>query len=527
MKQNFPTHKILPILMATVFVLHAAMTPSLADQLILDDLIVSGGSECIGSGCSTDPESPVDFGFNTLILSDDDVRVTFQDTSVSASFPTQDWSLIANDSEEGGADYFGISDGNDPSGLDFQVDAGANVFHIMEDRIEVGTADANRLLSNVADGVADTDAATVGQLQPIQDELDALLDAGTNQGVIVNELQERTATLEENMATNTTLIEEAHDDINTLDSRISNVEQGLTEDDAEISQLENDLTNLGSQVADISSTASANVAAIAANDEEISDLQQQVDNNTTNIATLQSTTSSISSTGGGSSTTSANGTGSTAVGSGATAYSYDTAIGYNATITADGSVAVGANTSVSSENSVAIGADSNIATDAEGSVAVGQNAQVSTGASGSVALGQNSVADEANTVSVGSTGNERRITNVADAVNATDAVTLRQLQATEASVTTQISDLNHKIAAVDDRLDKVGAFASALSALVPNPKDKSNTQISLGLGHYSGATAFAAGVFHNPSDKILLNTAISTSFDSNSTAGRAGITFGW
>ncbi len=515
-----------PLLIFTLILCMSNAPDVFADQLIIDDLIVSS-SECIGSGCSTDSASPQNFDFNTLILSNEDVRLTFQDTSSSGSFPTQDWSLIANDSEEGGTDYFGISDGNDPNGLDFQVDSGTNVFHIMEDRVEIGTADATRLLSNVADGVADTDAATVGQLQPLQDELDALLDAGTNQAVIVSELQDRTATLEENVATNATNIEEANNDIDALDTRITAVEQGLSEDDTEISQLESNLGDLGEQVADLSATATSNEVAITNNNTAINTLQAQADSNTTAITTLQTTTSSISSTGDDGSITSANGTGSTAVGSGATAYSYDTAIGYNALITADGSVAVGANTSVDSENSVAIGADSSIATDAVGSVAIGQNAQVSAGATGSVALGQNSIADEANTVSVGSVGNERRITNVADAVNASDAVTLRQLQEVEASVTTQVSNLNDKISGVDDRLDKVGAFASALSALVPNPKDESNTQISLGLGHYSGATAFAAGVFHNPSDKILLNTAVSTAFDSNSTAARAGITFGW
>nr|WP_321532800.1 hypothetical protein [uncultured Desulfuromonas sp.] len=60
-----------------------------------------------------------------------------------------------------------------------------------------------------------------------------------------------------------------------------------------------------------------------------------------------------------------------------------------------------------------------------GGGAVGQGATVSSGASGSVTVGQNSVANEENTVSVGSAGNERRVTNVADGVNQTDADTLR------------------------------------------------------------------------------------------------------
>ncbi|MGF7130393.1 autotransporter adhesin [Paraburkholderia sp. EB58] len=50
-------------------------------------------------------------------------------------------------------------------------------------------------------------------------------------------------------------------------------------------------------------------------------------------------------------------------------------------------------------------------------------------ADGSVALGQGSVADRANTVSVGSAGSERQITNVAAGVEGTDAVNVNQLNA--------------------------------------------------------------------------------------------------
>src|SRR5690606_32820414 len=46
----------------------------------------------------------------------------------------------------------------------------------------------------------------------------------------------------------------------------------------------------------------------------------------------------------------------------------------------------------------------------------------------SVALGQGSVADRDHTVSVGSAGNERQITNVAAGTEGTDAVNLDQLE---------------------------------------------------------------------------------------------------
>ncbi|EJL1488947.1 YadA-like family protein [Salmonella enterica] len=64
------------------------------------------------------------------------------------------------------------------------------------------------------------------------------------------------------------------------------------------------------------------------------------------------------------------------------------------------------------------------------SVAIGSGSIAA--AENSVALGTNSVSDEANTVSVGSSTQQRRITNVAAGVNNTDAVNVAQLKASEA-----------------------------------------------------------------------------------------------
>ena len=77
--------------------------PAAADQQILDDLIVDG-SACVGQDC-VNGES---FGFDTLRLKENNLRIKFQDTSTSASFPTFDWTLIANDSSNGGRNRFTI-----------------------------------------------------------------------------------------------------------------------------------------------------------------------------------------------------------------------------------------------------------------------------------------------------------------------------------------------------------------------------------------------------------------------------------
>jgi len=78
-------------------------------------------------------------------------------------------------------------------------------------------------------------------------------------------------------------------------------------------------------------------------------------------------------------------------------------------------------------NAVAGGAGASAA--GQDSTALGNGASAQ--ASNSVALGAGSVASRANTVAVGSAGAERQITSVADGSQATDAVNVRQLQASQ------------------------------------------------------------------------------------------------
>lgn len=91
----------------------------LFDQQIIDDLIVIG-SQCVGMDC-TNGES---FGFDTIRLKENNLRIKFQDTSNSSSFPSNDWQLTANDSNNGGANRFSIDD-IDSGRTPFTVEAGA------------------------------------------------------------------------------------------------------------------------------------------------------------------------------------------------------------------------------------------------------------------------------------------------------------------------------------------------------------------------------------------------------------------
>ncbi len=113
-----------------------------ADQIILDDLIVDG-SLCVGTSC-VNGES---FGTDTIRLKEANLRIHFQDTSVSP-YPTNDWRLIANDNTSGGAGYFSLED-TDNSFRPFTIEAGsrANALYVdNNDNVGLGTATPAKLL---------------------------------------------------------------------------------------------------------------------------------------------------------------------------------------------------------------------------------------------------------------------------------------------------------------------------------------------------------------------------------------------
>ena len=108
-----------------------------ADQVIVDDLIVQG-SLCVGQDCANGES----FGFDTIRLKENNVRIKFQDTSTSGSFPSRDWQITANDSTNGGANKFSIDD-IDGDRTPFTLEAGAPSNSLYVDdggRVGLGTA---------------------------------------------------------------------------------------------------------------------------------------------------------------------------------------------------------------------------------------------------------------------------------------------------------------------------------------------------------------------------------------------------
>ncbi|MEE2635198.1 hypothetical protein DD556_17620 [Phaeobacter sp. JL2872] len=108
-----------------------------ADQQFLDDVIVDG-SLCVGQDCVNGEN----FGFDTIRLKENNLRIRAVDTSNSGSFPTRDWQITFNDSSNGGQDKFSIDD-IDAGRTPFTIEASAPSHSLYVDdggRIGLGTS---------------------------------------------------------------------------------------------------------------------------------------------------------------------------------------------------------------------------------------------------------------------------------------------------------------------------------------------------------------------------------------------------
>ena len=150
------------------------------------------------------------------------------------------------------------------------------------------------------------------------------------------------------------------------------------------------------------------------------------------------------------------------------------------------------------------------------SAALGYQAEVTKKGINSIALGSKSVADEENVVSVGSKDLKRRLTHVADGVNATDAVTVSQLQSATSFLQQDIHSLGNEI-------DQVGAISAALAGLHPLQSSK-GFEISAAGGAYDGKQAMALGGFYHANPDVMVSFGGATSFGSDhKAAGNIGV----
>ncbi len=107
-----------------------------ADLEFLDDVIIQF-KLAVGFD-AVDGEA---FGNDVIRLKENNLRIHFQDTSNSASFPSNDWRLIANDTNNGGDNYFALEDSTAGRQV-LRVDAGARANALYVDgsgRVGLGT----------------------------------------------------------------------------------------------------------------------------------------------------------------------------------------------------------------------------------------------------------------------------------------------------------------------------------------------------------------------------------------------------
>ena len=112
----------------------------------------------------------------------------------------------------------------------------------------------------------------------------------------------------------------------------------------------------------------------------------------------------------------------------------------------------------------------------------------------------------------------KRITNVADGIDKSDAVNVGQLQRAIAEVGgADNGQIVKRVNELDSRVDNVGAMAAAFAAVPSLDYDEAHpTSLGLGYGAYSGKSAVALGLSHYVNRDLLIKGGMSISGDEKS-----------
>ncbi|WP_322026023.1 YadA-like family protein [Burkholderia sp. BCC1977] len=175
--------------------------------------------------------------------------------------------------------------------------------------------------------------------------------------------------------------------------------------------------------------------------------------------------------------------------------------------TGNGNIAVGSGSQIADakNNGTAIGAGSKVS--ADDGTALGHGATVSSGATNSVALGNGSKATEANTVSFGSDGQERRLVNVADGINKTDAVNKGQLDRALGGMQGQINDMSRNAYS--------GIAAATALTMIPGVDPGKTLSFGIGGGSYKGYQAVAMGGEARITENLKMRAGVGLSSGGN------------
>ncbi|WP_338049137.1 YadA-like family protein [Rhodoplanes elegans] len=187
-----------------------------------------------------------------------------------------------------------------------------------------------------------------------------------------------------------------------------------------------------------------------------------------------------------------------------------------------GNTAIGNGAIAIGTNAVAFGEASTAA--AAGATAIGRGASVVAGATNAVAIGHGSLASAPNTVSFGSPGNERRLTNVAAGVAPTDAATVGQLSSVSAGFQSQIAGLQTELTATRREARAGAALALAATGLQYDPRP-GRASLAAAFGHYKDQAGLAVGIGYAVSDRLRINAAFTGAPDVSDYGVVAGASF--
>jgi trimeric autotransporter adhesin len=374
------------------------------------------------------------------------------------------------DSSATGADSVAIGGAAVSSGKN-AVALGSNSVADRDNTVSVGAAGSERQVTNVAAGTAATDAANVGQLNAVSNNVTLLGASAIKYDTNADGTPDyANATLGNGNAAGTAL---------------HNVAAGTSGMDAvNVAQM-NDMIG---QVTNIANGA-------------YNPLFTAEGNRDTEVATSSGTHSVASGANAVASGANAIASGATSVASGSNAI----AVGSSASANANNAVAVGANASATANNAVALG-------------------------SGSVADRANSVS-----VGTTSPGGQRQVTNVAAGTDGTDAVNVNQMQQSVSSgvksakgyTDALCSDMNTGLSLANNHINSVGAMSSAMAMMAGSAAavaDKDN-RFAAGTGVYRNKAAIAIGFQKRFGTNMVITVGGSTTGEEST--GGAGFAFGF
>ena len=358
--------------------------------------------------------------------------------------------------------------------------------------VSVGSSSNKRKIVNVADGTADTDAATLGQVKNLiasgggPDLTDDVNKLKTDMNNVKNDVSD----LKTDMTDVKGRVGTLENDVNNLKTGMSNVEGKITNVEGKVNTLEGKVGNLETNIAGKADVDAGNLT----------------DANVTEWRNKLKITDGVVNT--------ATGTGSIGLGvDNAVTGDYSTAVGYKNKVTGNKSGAFGDPNLVTGNGSYAFGNDNTIKGD--NNFVFGNNVTIETTIQNSVALGNNSTVSSSNEVSVGSATLQRKITNVADgevSATSTDAVTGKQLYAMQNSNNNFKNEVYEKIDNVKDEVREVGSLSAALAGLHPMQYDpKAPAQVMAALGHYKNRQAVAVGASYYFNDRFMMSTGVALS----------------